>query len=296
MPLVTLAACPPGLFLFDRMLGFKTEYGAMSGKTEGREVVWSITNRSDAYCVGSGEYFIGGADSPEAREDLMVLPIDLCLSAVRRALSLRLTEGQVETIAWFSSWFEAWCDTPEAHDVEGLLAVKDLLHQVQVEAPAAMIPQERAANTILQWAIDNDLPLDARQIIELAQQLGAPVAATTPTVPQEETQQQVERRVIDRLRVEMKDLLRITRSGTVFSLTQAGGFSLLYLRGLEQGDPYDPVAGWTVIQGLLDFGERVIEQGKLKTSMGLREAGQLAYAYGRAYGPDGKSDVNSFYS
>lgn len=67
---VTLAGCPPGLFLFRgdgyESLGFKSEY-----KTE-----TSSSWQSDAYCVDSGEYFWGGAKSGAEREQLMVIPME----------------------------------------------------------------------------------------------------------------------------------------------------------------------------------------------------------------------------
>lgn len=55
----TLAECPPGFFVVNDALCFKTEYS--SEKTE-------------AY-VGSGEYFAGGAVSKEDRENIMVQPV-----------------------------------------------------------------------------------------------------------------------------------------------------------------------------------------------------------------------------
>lgn len=65
----TLAACPPGLFMFDDCLGFKSEYKTESLSHPG---VW----QSDAYVVQSGEYFWGGVSDPRQREKLMVRPID----------------------------------------------------------------------------------------------------------------------------------------------------------------------------------------------------------------------------
>ena len=56
----TLAACPPGLFVFDGHYGFKTEYSDQNGP--------------EAYCVASGEYFWGGAKSKEERANLVVMP------------------------------------------------------------------------------------------------------------------------------------------------------------------------------------------------------------------------------
>lgn len=59
-----LDECPPGLFLFGNCLGFKSEYRTASGYTE-------------AFCVESGESFQGGAKSSEAREALLVIPVEV---------------------------------------------------------------------------------------------------------------------------------------------------------------------------------------------------------------------------
>ena len=76
---VTLRACPPGLFLFDGSVGFKSEYGAMEtvGPTNvpGPEVRWTVGNNPDAYCADSGEYFWGDAKSRAELNDLMVRPM-----------------------------------------------------------------------------------------------------------------------------------------------------------------------------------------------------------------------------
>lgn len=53
---VKLAECPPGLFVFDGHLGFRSEYG------------------DDAYVVQSGEYFWGGTDKRPERAELIVQP------------------------------------------------------------------------------------------------------------------------------------------------------------------------------------------------------------------------------
>lgn len=58
--LVTLAECPPGLFVFNGSIGFKSEYGAAGAV--------------DCYCVESGEYFWGGTSTPDERRKLMVSP------------------------------------------------------------------------------------------------------------------------------------------------------------------------------------------------------------------------------
>lgn len=54
---VSLRDCPPGLFLFSGILGFKSEYG------------------QDAYVVESGEFFWGGTSTHEERLKLEVKPI-----------------------------------------------------------------------------------------------------------------------------------------------------------------------------------------------------------------------------
>lgn len=66
---ISLGECPPGLFLFDGTLGFKSEYKTES---QSRSGVW----QSDAYVVASGEYFWGGTSNPTERETLKVTPLD----------------------------------------------------------------------------------------------------------------------------------------------------------------------------------------------------------------------------
>jgi len=68
MRTVALGECPPGLFLFNGALGFKSEYKTESMTPSG---VW----QSDAYCVESGEYFWGGVSDPEERERLPVIAL-----------------------------------------------------------------------------------------------------------------------------------------------------------------------------------------------------------------------------
>jgi hypothetical protein len=65
---VTLNSCPPGLFLFEGMVGFKSEYSTVTA---------AGYIQCDAYVVESGEYFAGGAKSTEERGALMVAPIHL---------------------------------------------------------------------------------------------------------------------------------------------------------------------------------------------------------------------------
>ena len=67
--LVTLGDAPPGLFLYQGTLGFKSEYKTESLSHPG---FW----QSDAYVVESGEYFWGGTSDPVEREKLMVDLVD----------------------------------------------------------------------------------------------------------------------------------------------------------------------------------------------------------------------------
>jgi hypothetical protein len=64
---VSLAECPPGLFMFDGSLGFKSEYHTYSSA--------SGVNQCDAYVVESGEYFWGGTSDAKVRQGLMVRPL-----------------------------------------------------------------------------------------------------------------------------------------------------------------------------------------------------------------------------
>lgn len=68
----TLQDCPPGLFLFDGTLGFKTEH-YMRGAPEGLG--------AGAYVLASGEVFWGGAHTHKERCSLMVQPLTYrCIS------------------------------------------------------------------------------------------------------------------------------------------------------------------------------------------------------------------------
>lgn len=57
----TLAECPPGFFVFEGWLGFKSEYGDDSDKME-------VFN-------SGGEAFWGGVSGHEARAALVVQPV-----------------------------------------------------------------------------------------------------------------------------------------------------------------------------------------------------------------------------
>lgn len=72
---VTLAECPPGLFLWNGTLGFKSEYGAMEPIGSNFKT-WKVGSRADAYCADSGEYFWGGTSNHADRDKVLVVPID----------------------------------------------------------------------------------------------------------------------------------------------------------------------------------------------------------------------------
>lgn len=76
--LVKLRNCPPGLFVYDGYIGFKTEYGVSIGG--------QVTHWPDAYCIDSGEFFWGGATTHEDRAELLVLPIDADLTFARKLI------------------------------------------------------------------------------------------------------------------------------------------------------------------------------------------------------------------
>lgn len=63
--IVTLRECPPGPFLFDGTLGFKTEYAEEI--PAGSRQWWP-----GAYCMDSGEFFWGGVTTHKERAELMV--------------------------------------------------------------------------------------------------------------------------------------------------------------------------------------------------------------------------------
>lgn len=70
-----LDQCPPGLFLSGGCLGFKSEYRTATGWTE-------------AFVVASGESFAGGAASSEAREALMVMPVEITDASALRLVPI----------------------------------------------------------------------------------------------------------------------------------------------------------------------------------------------------------------
>lgn len=75
MSFVTLNECPPGIF--------RTEEGDWGFKSE-----YSTKGKCDAYCLGSGEYFYGGALDAEDRGLQMVEPLDVVadLAAIKAEL------------------------------------------------------------------------------------------------------------------------------------------------------------------------------------------------------------------
>jgi hypothetical protein len=64
-----LDECPPGLFLFEGTLGFKSEYADVDGGL-------------DVYCCDSGEYFWGGTSTREELYALLVMPMAVVPSKV----------------------------------------------------------------------------------------------------------------------------------------------------------------------------------------------------------------------
>lgn len=84
---VTLADCPPGPFLFDGELCFKTEYRAMvaSGPVvdSPTSVRFVTTRYPDAYCMATGEMFWGGTTKHRDRAKLLVMPVTLPIVAAQ---------------------------------------------------------------------------------------------------------------------------------------------------------------------------------------------------------------------
>lgn len=62
----TLSECPPGLFVFNDIVGFKSEYGA---RDESGRIY------SEVFCADTGEYFWGGTSDKYKRELLVVQPV-----------------------------------------------------------------------------------------------------------------------------------------------------------------------------------------------------------------------------
>lgn len=58
----SLEECPPGFFMLNESVHFKTEYRTESGEVE-------------AYVGSSGEFFAGGVSSKQERADLEVQPV-----------------------------------------------------------------------------------------------------------------------------------------------------------------------------------------------------------------------------
>lgn len=77
--LVTLEDCPPGLFRFGDMIGFKSEYKSRVGGEFGAGVY-----QCDAYVVSTGEFFVGGAKTYADRGNLLVEPVEYESLAARK--------------------------------------------------------------------------------------------------------------------------------------------------------------------------------------------------------------------
>lgn len=83
--LVTLADCPPGLFIFEGRLFLKTEYKVEVPPGSGEW--WP-----EAYCADSGEFFAGGAQGHESRARLMVMPLEMDAGVAASILMAANTE------------------------------------------------------------------------------------------------------------------------------------------------------------------------------------------------------------
>lgn len=70
--MMELRECPPGPFLFNGSLGFKTEYAEEI--PAGSKKWWP-----GAYCMESGEFFWGGVSTHEERAKLMVQPVEVAV-------------------------------------------------------------------------------------------------------------------------------------------------------------------------------------------------------------------------
>jgi len=74
---VKLKDCPPGPFLFNGSVGFKTEYSAAVPRDMGNGKFEHVClHASDAYCLDSGEFFWGAVTTHKERDDLMVYPME----------------------------------------------------------------------------------------------------------------------------------------------------------------------------------------------------------------------------
>jgi len=72
----SLGDCPPGPFLYENTVCFKTEYGAMElvgpANVAGTEIRWTCGLRTDAY-NSAGEHFCVG--HPDERDKILVQPL-----------------------------------------------------------------------------------------------------------------------------------------------------------------------------------------------------------------------------
>lgn len=109
----TLADCPPGLFMFNGTMGFKSEYTTTLENPR--------RYQCDAYVVESGEYFHGGAKSTQDRAALIVIPLRTG-QLVHAAPSVDLTERQSETLhkALLASYDSMVPPMPSGDEVEAV--------------------------------------------------------------------------------------------------------------------------------------------------------------------------------
>jgi len=69
---------PPGHFLWEDSVCFKTEYGGMECSNPGvpgPEVKWTVGNHSDPYNEAGEHFWGGGVTDKDEREKLMVQPL-----------------------------------------------------------------------------------------------------------------------------------------------------------------------------------------------------------------------------
>ena len=127
--LCTLNECPPGLFMFNGHLGFKSEYTTTLENPRRYQV--------DAYVVESGEYFWGGAKSTTERGQLMVEPVTL------RDLMADRRETLVGVAAKFGPILKA--GFPESHSITRLQVANALAEKVIAVQPDLSDRQRRAS-------------------------------------------------------------------------------------------------------------------------------------------------------
>jgi hypothetical protein len=155
---VPLNDCPPGLFLFGDMLGFKSEY------------ITTLENprryQCDAYCVETGEYFHGGAKNSEARGRLLVTPVNY--DARHRLSAPPATSDRGEGFLY--TFDQAWDElvnkddrtSPEEYPEFCLISHDELRSYMEArDVPPVSVPQEGVREAAKAAAEAWRLPTDA---------------------------------------------------------------------------------------------------------------------------------------